>query len=240
MKLRLQYGGLLIALGITAGMALPCAAQNRNANRSPQQQKQAPRQGPGQERRQQQGSQRAQGGRPNANRPYNNAPVNRPIESPGARNEGNRPPNAGSGAGQRPNFNPNRPPNASNSQVNARRFQDLSPAEKQRVLQNREKFNRLPPQRQQEIRDAAQNWKKLTPEQQTHIKNDVLPKWQQMSSDRQRAIRQRLGVLQNMPESARNQHLNDPNFTRGMSEEDRAMLRDLSHMHVGAPDPPNE
>src|SRR2546430_2754086 len=43
------------------------------------------------------------------------------------------------------------------------------------------------------------------------------------------------------PESARNQHLNDPNFTRGMSEEDKSMLRDLSHLHVGgAPEPPNE
>jgi TRAP-type C4-dicarboxylate transport system substrate-binding protein len=116
----------------------------------------------------------------------------------------------------------------------------LSPADRQKVLQNREKFNRLPPQRQQEIREANRNWQKLTPEQQNHIKNDVLPKWQQLPPDRQRAIRQRLGVLQNMPESARNQHLNDPNFTRGMSEEDKAMLRDLSHTHVGSPDPPSE
>src|SRR5256885_1237609 len=45
----------------------------------------------------------------------------------------------------------------------------------------------------------------------------------------------------NLPESARNQHLNDPNFTRGMSDEDKSMLRDLSHLHVGgAPEPPNE
>ena len=59
--------------------------------------------------------------------------------------------------------------------------------------------------------------------------------------DRKRAIQQRLGVLKNMPESARNQHLSDPNFTRGMSEEDRATLRDLSHLHVGgAPEPPSE
>jgi hypothetical protein len=44
-----------------------------------------------------------------------------------------------------------------------------------------------------------------------------------------------------MPESARNQHLADPNFTRGMSEEDKSMLRELSHLHVGgAPEPPNE
>ena len=61
-----------------------------------------------------------------------------------------------------------------------------------------------------------------------------------MSPQRQKAIRQRLGVLQNMPESARNQHLSDPNFTRGMSEEDKAMLHDLAHMHMGAPDPPSE
>jgi hypothetical protein len=69
----------------------------------------------------------------------------------------------------------------------------------------------------------------------------VIPKWKQLPADRQRAISQRLGVLQNMPESARNQHLNDPNFTRGMSEQDKATLRDLSHMHVGgAPETPNE
>ena len=81
----------------------------------------------------------------------------------------------------------------------------------------------------------------MRPEQRDHLRNDVLPKWQQLPADRQRAIHQRLGVLQNMPESARNQHLNDPNFTRGMSEEDKAMLHDLSHLHVGgAPGPPNE
>ena len=81
---------------------------------------------------------------------------------------------------------------------------------------------------------------KLTPEQQNHIRADVLPKWRQLPPQRQKAISNRLAVLQNMPESARNQHLNDPNFTRGMSEQDKAMLRDLSHMHVGAPDPANE
>jgi hypothetical protein len=238
MKLRLQFGRWLLALASIVGMALPCAAQKRDNNKPPQQRQQQ-RQAPRQERRQpQQESRRAQNGRPGNDRAHNNVAPNRQSNSMGMIG-GNRPPNARE-SGQRPDFNPNRPPSASNSQANGRRFQDLSPAEKQRVLQNREKFNRLPPQRQQEIREAAQNWKRLTPEQQTHIKNDVLPRWQQMPADRQRAIRQRLGVLQNMPESARNQHLNDPNFTRGMSEEDKAMLRDLSHMHVGAPDPPNE
>jgi len=120
------------------------------------------------------------------------------------------------------------------------RLRNMSPQERNRLAENQRKFNQLPPQRQQETKRAAENWGKLTPQQQNHLKNDVLPKWQQLPADRQRAIQQRLGVLQNMPESARNRHLSDPNFTRGMSEEDRQMLRDLSHQHVGAPDQPQE
>jgi hypothetical protein len=61
-----------------------------------------------------------------------------------------------------------------------------------------------------------------------------------MPWDRRQVIKQKLSVLQNMPESARNQRLNDPNFTRGMSDDEKSMLQDLSHTHVGAPDPPGE
>jgi hypothetical protein len=116
----------------------------------------------------------------------------------------------------------------------------MSPQEKSRLAENQRKFNQLPPQKQQEMRQAAQQWNRLTPEQRNHIQNDVLPKWKELPSERQRAIEQRLGVLRNMPESARNRHLDDPNFTRGMSEDDRQMLRDLSHEHVGAPDRPQQ
>jgi hypothetical protein len=240
MKLRIQFAGWLIALGISVAMALPSAAQKHDANRPPQQQRQQQRQTQQQRQpqRQERGQARPEARRPpnggNADRPHNIAPPNRPTESMSTLGGGNRPPNAGNQPGQRPNFNPNRPPNASNRSGN------LSPQERQKLQQDERRFRQLPPQQQQEMRDRARVWGKLTPEQQNHIRGDVLPKWQQMPPDRQRAIRQRLGVLQNMPESARNQHLNDPNFTRGMSEEDRAMLRDLSHMHVGAPDPPNE
>ncbi len=108
-------------------------------------------------------------------------------------------------------------------------------------MEYNKRFQNMSPARKQQMREAAQNWNKLTPEQRNHIENDVLPKWKQLPPERQRAIQQRLGVLKNMPESARNQHLNDPNFTRGMSEEDKSTLRDLSHMHVGAPpEPPGE
>jgi len=99
----------------------------------------------------------------------------------------------------------------------------------------------MPPAQRQELQGRIATWNRLTPQQKNHIRNDVLPKWKQMPTERRQAIRQRLRVLQNMPEFARNQRLNDPEFTRGMSEEDRATLRDLSHLHVGgAPDPPGE
>lgn len=242
MKRRIQFGKWLLVAASIALLALPCAAQKHD-NKPPQPQRQQPaprQQAPRQERRQQQQeNRRAQNNRPNNDRPRNNAapnrePQNRQPESMGMIG-GNRPQNARNDA-ERSNVNPNRPPNASNRPSTPKSYRDLSPKEKQ----NYDKFNRMTPQKQQEVREAAQNWKKLTPDQQAHIKNDVYPRWQQMAPDRQRAIRQRLGVLQNMPESARNQHLNDPNFTRGMSDEDKAMLRDLSHMHVGAPDPPSE
>jgi hypothetical protein len=135
----------------------------------------------------------------------------------------------------------------------------LPPPQRERVLQNSQAFQRLAPEQQNKIRQQFNQWDKMspgqrvdqqarervwrdmTPEQREHIKTDVLPTWRQMPQDRRQAISRRLSVLQNMPESARNQRLNDPEFTRGMSEEDKATLKDLSHLHVGGPpDPPSE
>jgi hypothetical protein len=117
----------------------------------------------------------------------------------------------------------------------------MTPLEKQRLAQNQERLRSLPPAEREQLKERAQVWQRMTPEQRDHIRNDVLPKWKQLPSNRKMAIQQRLRVLQNMPESARNQRLNDRNFTRGMTEEDTATLRDLSHLHVGgAPEPPNE
>jgi hypothetical protein len=139
----------------------------------------------------------------------------------------------------RQNNNANRPPSAYKPPKSE--FNSLSPQERQKVLDNNRRLQNLPPAQRQELQQRAQVWTRLTPEQRQHIRNDVLPKWQQLPQDRRQAIQQRLRVLQNMPESARNRRLNDPNFTRDMSDEDRATLRDLSHLHVGgAPDPPNE
>jgi len=97
----------------------------------------------------------------------------------------------------------------------------MPPQDRQRVLQNEDRLRRLPPAQQQVLRDRAQVWNRMTPQQRAHVQTDVLPRWRQMPPERKQAIRQRLRVLQNMPESARNQRLNDPKFTQGMSEEDR-------------------
>jgi hypothetical protein len=116
------------------------------------------------------------------------------------------------------------------------RLRSMSPQDRQRLSQREQQFKSLPPQKQQEMRQAVNNWNRMTPQQRDHIQNDILPKWKQMTPERQKAVSSRLQVLQNMPESARNRHLADPNFTRGMSEEDKQLLHDLSHEHVGAPD----
>ena len=122
---------------------------------------------------------------------------------------------------------------------NSRAFQNLAPEQQNRIRNQFSQWDRMTPRQQADLREKENTWRNLTPEQRDHIKNDVLPQWRQMPWQRQQVIQQKLGVLQNMPESARNQRLADPNFTRGMSDSDKSMLHDLSHLHVGgAPDPP--
>src|SRR5229473_1699586 len=123
----------------------------------------------------------------------------------------------------------------------SRAFQNLSPEQQSRIKQQFNQWDKMTPVQRADLLAKEDTWRRMTPEQRDHVKNDVLPKWRQMPWERQQVIQQKLGVLQNMPESARNQRLSDPNFTRGMNEDDKATLHDLSHLHVGgAPDPPGE
>lgn len=252
MKMELQFGAWLSGLAISAALLMPCAsAQNRPSQDRPPARQQAPsRQAPPARNDRPSGSYHPQGSR-------NPNPAGRNAGRPPANPQYNRPDNR---AGNRSNFpnaqrndrpDQNRAQNQNRAQARPQtpavpppnvqeRMRNLSPQEKNRLVENQRKFNQLSPQRQQEMRQAASNWGRLTPEQRDHLKNDVLPKWQQLPGDRQKAIQQRLGVLRNMPESARNRHLEDPNFTRGMNDDDRQMLRDLSHEHVGAPDQPHD
>ena len=122
---------------------------------------------------------------------------------------------------------------------NSKAFQNLAPEQQGRIRQQFNQWDHLNGQQRADLRAKEDTWRRMTPEQREHIKNDVLPKWRQIPWERQQMIQQKLGVLQNMPESARNRRLSDPNFTRGMSDEDKATLHDLSHLHVGgALDPP--
>jgi len=250
MRLRLQLAGCLLAMGLSAVLAAPSAAQQqqkpqrpprtqeRRQERQPQRQQQRnPARGAQPERRQNGGAGNPQGNR--ANRPdyvpRPNAGPNRPDYVPRPNGNPNRPNYV-----PRPNGNPNRQPYAYAPPQPRQRFNDLPPREKQRVIENYNQLNRMPPAQRQELQGRIATWNRLTPEQKSHIRNDVLPRWKQMPTDRRQAIQQRLRVLQNMPEFARNQRLSDPEFTRGMSEDDKATLRDLSHLHVGgAPDPPS-
>ena len=242
-----------MALGMGAALVVPCFAQgprangtqNRQENRPPKQQsqppprqqpsrEQQPRQQPRQEQRQQQRQQQQDARRAQSER--QNSGANRPPNTNTHRPPAPDPSRAGMAA--RSNNNLSQPPSAYTPAP--KRFDSLPRQEQQKILQNNKSFEKLAPAQRQQREEAARNWTHLTPEQQNHVRSDVIPKWKQMPKGRQDAIQHRLAVLRNMPESARNQHLNDPNFTRGMSEEDKAMLRDLSHLHVGAPDPPNE
>jgi hypothetical protein len=250
MRLKLQFAGWSMALALSAVLAVPGlvqgahanGAQNHQDNKPPKQQSQPPQrqpQGPRQQQRQEQRQEHRQ--QQQAPRRVPNERQNSGASRPPNANT-NRPPasdinRAGMMAGS--SNNPNRPPSAYTPPPQ-KKFNQLSPQEKRRVVDNYNKQKNLTLAQRQEIDGRIKNWEKLTPEQKSHVRNDLAPKWSQLPPNRQRAIQQRLGVLQNMPESARNQHLNDPNFTRGMSEEDKATLRDLSHMHMGAPDPPNE
>ena len=196
-------------------IVLPVEAQNRPSKNQPRQEQK--------QQRPNRDQQRASAPRGNPNRPPARESVvpntNRPPER--ARNQQNL----------------NRPP----TNTQPRDFNSLNRQQQQRALENNRDFQRRTPAEQQRMKRGLENWNRLTPQQQNHIKNEVLPKWRQLPPDRQRAIGSRLNVLQNMPESARNRHLDDPSFTRGMSEDDKAMLRDLAHQHVGgAPEPPNE
>ena len=252
MKLRIQPGGWLLAIAGCVVLSLPCYAQHARFSAAHPQAKPHAAQNQNHPKQNQP--------KPNPNRPpaNQNRPAARPpAQVPPARPNGN---NAVAGAARNSGgVTPRQQLGVGSQRPWVDRMRDLTPAQRERVMQNSPAFQKLPPEQQNRIRNQfnqwdsktpaqkaeqrnrEQTWRQLTPEQRQHIKNDVMPQWNQMPKDRRDAITKRLGILQNMPESARNERLNDPNFTRGMSEEDKATLRDLSHLHVGGPpDPPSE
>lgn len=241
MSIRLQLVRWALGVTLCGAVCLPCAAQKYHF---------AAQQKPPKPPKQNHAN-------PNPNRPP--ATQERPaVQTPPAKHQ-NPGTEAGMNNGPGRNLTPRQQLGVGAPKPWLEKMRDMPPLQRDRFFQNSQAFQRMPPQQQNKIRqqfnqwdhmNAQQRadqvekenvWRSLSPEQKNHIKNDVLPMWRQMSPDRRQAIQQKLRALQNMPESARNQRLNDPKFTEGMSEEDKATLRDLSHMHIGgAPDPPGE
>jgi len=247
---KLQLGVQVVALAACACVPAFCGPQAAHADRPPQHQTPPPQASPHPTN-----PNRPQG---NGNRtPYN---PGHPNQAPhnnfnnGANNHNGVRSGAGAGyvptprqqlgvGAPRPWVDQMRalsPPQRDRVLQNSKAFQNLSPDKQNRIRQQFNQWDHMSPSQQTDLRQKENTWRNLTPGQRDYIKNDVLPRWRQMPWDRQQVMKQKLSVLQNMPESARIQRLNDPNFTRGLSDEERSTLQDLSHMHVGAPDPPGE
>jgi hypothetical protein len=122
---------------------------------------------------------------------------------------------------------------------NNQRFLSLPPEQQAQIRQRLEAWNRLTPEQQQALRDRQRVWEQMTPEQQRNVRQSLLPRWQQLLPARRQAILQRLHSLRNLTEADRQAKLNDPAFVEGLNPEDRDMLGQLAHLHVGmAPDAP--
>ncbi len=137
-----------------------------------------------------------------------------------------------------------------------RKLQDMPPAEQERFLQNNERFRNLPPERQAQIRRNLERWnsltpeqkqaarnaeaalERMTPEQREYVRNTLLPKWQALPLDRRLVIRRHLALLSRMSPATQQAALHDPRFLRGLSPDEREMLRNLNSLRD--PHPPSQ
>jgi hypothetical protein len=120
---------------------------------------------------------------------------------------------------------------------NNERFRNLPPDRQAQIRERLQAWNQLTPARQQEFRERQRIWEQLTPDQRREVQQRLLPRWQQVPPSRRQAIMQRLHQLRDLSESGRQAKLNDSSFVEGLNVEDREMLGQLAHLHVGmAPD----
>ena len=122
---------------------------------------------------------------------------------------------------------------------NNQRFNSLPPNQQAQIRQRLEAWNRLNPEQQQALRDRQRIWEQMTPDQRAYVQQSLFPRWQQLPQPRRQALLQRLHSLRDMSEADRQARLSDPAFTQGLNPEDREILGQLAHLHVGmAPDAP--
>ncbi len=131
------------------------------------------------------------------------------------------------------------------------RLREMSPGEQERFLNNNARFQALPPERQAQIRKRLQQWNSLTPEQraevrrreevwrrmspeqQRYVRDELLPKWQQLPAERRQAIRRHLAALRGLDEVGRAARLNDPALLSDLTPDERVLLRELVNLRVG-------
>lgn len=123
---------------------------------------------------------------------------------------------------------------------NNERFKNLPPERQEQIRRQLQQWNRLTPEQQQQMRNREQLWERMTPEQQRYVRQDLLPRWQQLPPGRRLAIQRHLAALSGLSEADRSARLHDPDFLRGLSPDEQKMLRELSNLRVGAPQPPDE
>ena len=151
--------------------------------------------------------------------------------NPGANRNGNLPPRAMERLQEMP------PDKQDKFLQNNERFQNLPPDQQARIRERLEAWNKLSPAQQQEFRERQRIWEQLTPDQRRDVQQRLLPRWQQVSPARRQAIMLRLHQLRDLSEWGREAKLHDPSFLEGLNSEDREMLSQLAHLHVGmAPD----
>lgn len=134
------------------------------------------------------------------------------------------------------------------------KLRQMSPEEQERFMRNNAKFQSLPPQQQERIRRRMQAWNQLTPQQQDAMRNraqifnrlspeerqevvsDLAPRWKNLPPDRKELLSGRLRVLRGMTPQQREQALQDPQFMRGLDDNEQDLLRKVSNLRLG-PDP---
>jgi len=221
MKLRLQFAGAVFLAG--GLVCSPGYAQNPS-KAALAQQRQAQRQQQLLQRQQQQQAQKAQN---------NLRPGGTPGNSGRGGNANSLPPKAIERLQDLP------PQRQEKFLQNNQRFQNLPPSQQAQLRERLQVWNKLTPGQQQDLRERQQVWEQMTPEQRRDVQQTLLPRWQQLPPQRRQAILQRLHSLRDLSEPERASRLSDPNFMQGMNPEDREMLGQLAHLHVGlAPDVP--
>jgi hypothetical protein len=81
----------------------------------------------------------------------------------------------------------------------------------------------------------------MPPEERRRLREEIIPKLQQMEPARRQAIMRRVKALEGMSEEERDARLKDEAFLQGLSAEEKAMLHDVVRFRLGAgasPEPP--